>query len=440
MMKHVARFSGSLVVAVLLVGLFFAALPKFAQLSSASASSTFSFVNKEYDNGTIVPPNSPLNVWYDWVNVSGTQVVNYALYTPLGYSFPVPIASIVGQHLRLADGSDVFVASALDGMEVYRDLNGDGIPEANFTSGSSEILYFMYSNMSDSYSVTPIQKVMQADTAHYKWSFSYGNVYAYLQNATARIGVAVRLKLDHLTLGYDFSLNGNVSNLKTSFYIGKAKDIQVFDPTVGDYVNSSQFSFDGLSLSLLYATATYASNSYSTWVNGQPYNSTTTNSSAVEADIAQVAVGDVRAYDFIFGGNYTLNRDETSGTNQANIETYEAKAEAAAESSLPTINIYGPVVRGISFFSDELNLSDLFGGSWPNVNTDYAASSLVYRICFPVWDGQQIVNDPVYVGYLAGSTAVAEFPTATIAVILLVGTALVLVAARVRKHRSFRTE
>ena len=432
MMKQVAGFSSSVVVATLLVSLFFAAFAQSAQLGLASVSSTFSFVNKEYESGTIVPPYSPLNVWYDWVNVSGTQIINYALYTTPDYNFPVPIASIVGQHLRLADGSDIFVASALDGMEVYRDLNGDGIPQANFTSGESEIIYFMYSNMSDSYSMAPIQKVMHYDTAHYEWSFTYENVYAYLQSATARIGVAVRLKLEHLTLGYDFSLNGNVSNLKTSFDIGKAKDIQVFDSTINDYVNSSQFSFDGLSLSLLYATATYASNPYSTSVNGQPYNSTTTNSSAVDADIAQVAVGEVKAYDFIFGGNYTLNRNE-------NNETFEAKAEAAAESSLP-IKIYGPVVRGISFFSDELNLAELFGGSWPNVNTDYGASSLVYRICFPVWDGQQIVHDPVYVGYVFGSTVILEFPTTTIVVVLMVTTVLVLVTARVRKHYLVKTK
>jgi hypothetical protein len=432
-MKHATGFSSSVVVATLLVSLFFAAFAQSARLSLANGSSTFSFVNKEYDSGTIVPPNSPLNVWYDWVNVSGTQIINYALYTTPDYSYPVPIACIIGQHLRLADGSDVFVASALDGMEVYRDLNGDGIPQANFTSGESEIIYFMYSNMSDSYSMIPIQKMMQDDTAHYEWSFTYENVYAYLQNATARIGVAVRLKLDHLTLGYDFSLNGNVTSLKTSFDIGKAKDIQVFDPGINDYANSSQFSFDGLSLSLLYATATYASNPYSTSVNGQPYNSTIANSSAMEAETAQVAVGEVKAYDFIFGGNYTLNKDESNVTHEANIETYAAKAEAASESSLP-IKIYGPVVRGISFFSDELNLGDLFGGSWPNVNTDYGASSLVYRICFPVWDGHQIVHDPIYVGYLSGSTSIPEFSTITIAVAIMVTTALVLITARVRKR------
>ena len=195
-----------------------------AQISSQTQSSpALSFVGEEYANGTIVPSNSPLQVWYDWVNVSGTQVINYAMYTTPDWNYSVPIANIIGQHLRLADGSEVFVASAIDGMEVYRDVNGDGIPQANFTSGDSEILYFMYSNMSKTYSMAPTQKVVENNVTHYQWGFTSGGVGAYLQNATVRVGVDVRMILDHLTLSYDFSVNGNVSNLKTSFDIGKAE-------------------------------------------------------------------------------------------------------------------------------------------------------------------------------------------------------------------------
>jgi hypothetical protein len=63
-------------------------------------------------------------------------------------------------------------------MEVYR-AGGDGIPQ----SSSNQILYFMYSNMSDSYKITPIQKVQVNGISHYQWGFTYENVYAYLQNA-----------------------------------------------------------------------------------------------------------------------------------------------------------------------------------------------------------------------------------------------------------------
>jgi hypothetical protein len=398
----------------------------------ADASSALPFVSAEYANGTIVPAHSLQKVWYDWVNVSGTQVVNYAMYTTPDWNYSVPIANLVGQHLRLADGSEVFVASALDGMEVYRDLNGDGIPQANFTSGESEILYFMYSNMSDAYTMTPIEKTVEVDIPHYRWGFTYEDVYAYLQNATTHLGVAVRFKLDHLTLGYDFSVNGNVSNLKTSFDIGKAKDIEVLSPETYGYGDSAEFTFDGLSLSLLYATATYASAQYSTSVNGQPYNSSTAENSAVEAEIAQVSVGDAKAYDFIFGGSYTLFRNEGNETHQADMETYEAKAEAAAISSLP-MRIFGPAVRGISFFTEQLNLTELFGGNWPNINTDYNASSLVYRICFPTWDGLQVVHDPTYVGYLDPS-AIPEFPTTAALLILTVVASSILLLVKKRRH------
>jgi hypothetical protein len=184
----------------------------------------------------------PLSIWYDWVNVSGTQVINYVLYGAAGSSAPTPIANFVMQHLQLADGTQVLVASALDRMEVYKDVNGTGVPEANFTSGESDILYNMYMNMSDSYGVIPIQKTVESGVPHYLWGFTYVNVYAYLQDVTVGYGVTAKLILDHISVSYDFSLDGNVSSLKTSFDIGKVTSMDVLD--------SSQLSLDGLSLTL----------------------------------------------------------------------------------------------------------------------------------------------------------------------------------------------
>jgi hypothetical protein len=272
--------------------------------------------------------------------------------------------------------------------------------------------------MSDSYGIIPIQKTMEVDVPHYQWGFTYVNASAYLQNATVSYGVVAKLIFDHITVSYDFSLSGNVSNLKTNFNIGRVASVDVLD--------SSQFSLDGLSLALLYPTSTHASKPYSTYVDGQPYNSTIANDSALNAEVARVAVGNTKAYDFVFGGNYILNRGE-------NNETHQARAEAAALSSIPT-EIYGPVVWQTSFFRDELNLNDLFGGSWPDVTIDYNASSLIYRICFPVWDGVQIRHDPVYVGYLFSSTEIPEIPTMLILpLVFIVATSLVLVLAKKRK-------
>ena len=423
MIKGNVRFSVFALIAVLLVTLCFAVLTQSTVLSLAKASSTLPVDGVEYTNGTIVPENSPLLIWYDWVNVSGTQVINYAMYTTPDYNYSVPIANLVGQHFRLADGTQVFIASALSELEVYRDVNGDGIPQADFTSGESEILYYMYTNMSDSYSMTPIQKTTIDSVPHYQWSFTYQNAYAYLQNANARVGVIARMFFEHLTLNYDFSVEGNISDLKTSFDIGKVTNLEILD--------SSQFSsFDGLSLALLYATATYTSKPYSTSVNGQPYDSTTADS-AVSADIAEVKVEDVKAYDFIFGGNYELYRDGVNETYEATIETYEAKAQAVPTAGLPTI--YGPTVRSISFFTDQLNLTDLFGGLWPNVNSNYESSSLIYRICFPVWDGMQIEHDPTFLGYIFTNQEIPEIPMTLVIISIIIASSLAFIFQRKRR-------
>jgi hypothetical protein len=120
-------------------------------------------------------------------------------------------------------------------------------------------------------------------------------------------------------------------------------------------------------------------------------------------EIAQVTVGDTKAYDFVFGGNYTLNREASNETHSASIETYEMKAEAVAASSLP-VNVYQPAVWQIGFFRDLLNFTAFFGdSSFSEFNMDYDSSPLTYRICFPVWDGMQIQHDPVYVGYVYNS-------------------------------------
>jgi hypothetical protein len=437
MIRGNVRFSVFTLVAALLISLCLTESPQVSMFNQAKVVSALPFAGMEYTNGTIIPENSPLLIWYDWVDVSGTQVINYAIYTTPDYNYPVPMANLLGQHFRLEDGTQVFIASALSGLEVYRDLNADGIPQADFASVNNELLYFMYTNMSDGYSMTSVQKTTEDSRTHYRWSFTYENAHGYLQNATARIGVVAALVFSHLTLSYDFSLNGNVSNLKTSFDIGKVTNLNILD--------SSQFSLDGLSLALLYATATYTSKPFSTYVDGEQYNSATEEAPTTEAEIAQINVNQTKAYEFIFGGNYTLNTGQTNQTQQAIIETYQAKAEAVAISGIP-IPIRTDPVAGMSFFREQLNLAELFGGSWQDFNLNYEASSLNYRICFPVWNGMQIEHDPVYVAYLLSSneettptstpTTPTQFPTTTVMLVLIiaaVATLSIIVLAKTRK-------
>ena len=424
MSPNTAQLFALTAIALLLSAMVLTLSPASGQLNLVSESITIPQTDQEYANGTLAPNNAPFKVWYNWINTSNTQILYYAAYTTPDYTFPVPIANIIGQHFSLEDGTQIFIASALSELEVYHDLNGDGIPQTSTGSDENEVLYYIYSNMSESYSMTPIQKTTIDAVPHYQWSFTYQNAYAYLQNAQARVGVVARMFFEHLTLNYDFSVNGNVSDLKTSFDIGKVTNLEVLEPSMFS-------SFDGLSLALLYATATYTSKPYSTSVNGQPYDSSTADST-VSVDLAEVKVADVKAYDFVFGGNYTLYRDDAIESHATSVETYEAQAQAVAIAGLPTI--YGPTVRSISFFVDYLNLADLFGGLWPSVNSNYESSSLVYRICFPEWDGMQIEHDPTFLGYIYSNQQIPEIPTiALIMIPIIIASSLVLLFQRKRK-------
>jgi hypothetical protein len=65
-------------------------------------------------------------------------------------------------------------------------------------------------------------------------------------------------------------------------------------------------SLDGLSLSLLFSTVTISDKTYTAYVNGEPYNSTTTADSATATDSGQIAVEMIKAYEFLFGETYEL--------------------------------------------------------------------------------------------------------------------------------------
>ncbi|MGF3521828.1 MAG: hypothetical protein ACQXXJ_01875, partial [Candidatus Bathyarchaeia archaeon] len=203
--------------------------------------------------------------------------------------------------------------------------------------------------------------------------------------------------------------------LKTSFDIGKVTSAYSINPKAV-LPTDTPFSFEGLSLALLFTTSTYASQSYQTSVDGQAYNSSATNASSTAVSTANIAVGNSSACDFVFGGNYTLTRGENNETHTAVTELHPAKAEAVALAELP-ISIYQPALAQISIFGNYLNLTDLFGGHWPNVAIDYRASSFIYRVCFPTWDGQQIIHDPIFRGYMAASTQISESPSPSSSVI-----------------------
>jgi hypothetical protein len=367
----------------------------------------------EYSNGSI--PMTPYgSIWYTWINTTDTQIISYALFSDQVNS---PIINLLGQHFQLQDGTEVFVGNTLALIEVYNDTSGDGIPQANFTSGISEIEYYLLVNSSIGYEISPIQKIMEGEIAHYKWGFTYEGIDGFLFYSEEQWSVAATVMIDQLGFNYDFYVVDNVATIKPSFDIGNV---------TAEFVGEETASLDQLSLSLLFDTAIFSPEQCTTHVNGQAYNSTTTTESAIPIDSGQIAVNTIKAYEFLFGENYNLTRGE-------NIETYQAKNEAAATTSVPE-GATSHLDTVLNCFEENLNITDLFDMEG-QINLNCNFSTLLYRICYPVWDGMEIQHDPTYVAYLFSDEIIPEFAIAWIPSLLVLDSLLSIFATKVGKWR-----
>lgn len=412
-----ASLVGLLLVSILVSVMLFST--RATLCAEASASQLTIDTNSEYANGSI--SISPVvDIWYAWVNVSDTQIINYVLFSNEVNS---PIINFLGQHFQVENDTEMFVGNTLTLIEVYNDTNGDGVPQANFTSGETEIAYYLLVNSSIGYETTPIQKTLKGEIPHYTWGFKYDSIDGFLLYPEEEPGQgAARVMIDHLGFNYDFYVVENVSYVKKSFDIGEITDIQ---PLGGTSV-----SLDGLSLSLLFSTVILSDKPYTAYVNSEPYNSTIAENPATPTSGGEIAVETIKAYEFLFGENYNLTRD-------GSVETHEVKSEAAATTSVPqgaqsTLNWI------LAYFEKNLNVSDLFpsaSGIGGEVNLDYNISTFLYRICYPIWDGLPTQHDPTYVAYLFSNTTIPEFPIAMMLPILVITTSLAILSAKIRKRR-----
>jgi hypothetical protein len=334
----------------------------------------------EYSNATIGSPIEGLAIWYVWINTNSTQVI-YLAYVSSNIS--PPVLTFFGQHYTTGNGTEVFVGNTLTAMEVYNDTNRNGVPDVDPSNGTTELLYNFAVNSSQSFVITPVQKTLIGGEAHYTWGLRYNTIDGFLltENQTA----GANILLDYLASSYDFYVQNNASYLKTSFEIGKILNVTSY--------SDLNFTLEGLSLSLLYGTSVIASNTYTTVVNGEPYNSTTTQSSATPTQSGEIRIEDAKAYECVFGQNYTLSRDSEN-------MTYPSKSAAVSDHSVPG-GVYRSVESALSFFENVLSgVFPKISSLLTTVNLDYNSSSFLYRICYPQWDGYALEHDPTYIAYV----------------------------------------
>jgi hypothetical protein len=375
--------------------------------------------NAEYSNGTLGTPYPGISLWYSWINTSGSQVI-FLAYQSYGYS--PPVITFLGQHYYSENGTEVFVGNTLGAMEIYNDTNGNGLPDVNYTSGQSEILYDFFVNSSAGSEIKPINRTVIGGLPHYQWGIHYQTVDGFLESTEGPFAEA-SVMVDYMDFSYDFYVQNNVTYLKTNFGLGRILQVT---PIGGHNV-----SLSGLSLALLYGTAVITSKPYVTMVNGIPYNSTTASASVEPTDSSVIRIAQATAYKFLFGQNYTLFRDSTP-------EIHESKCTAVPDQSV------SEAVRRNEWIltSFEDTLTSIFpniGNTQGAINLDYNVSSFLYRVCYPVWSGYQLQHDPTYVAYL-GTPIVSELsPPLMFVIAAATASTIVLVAALIDLKKTSKT-
>jgi len=333
-------------------------------------------IQSEYSNGSIrnyyQDGRLIMGLWYDWVYTQGTQVI-FLAYRSEAYNSP--IITFVGQRYATADGTEVFMGNTLSLMEAYEDINENRVPDV------SERTYSFLVNSSIGFTVAPIQRIQIGDVAHYKWGVEYQTIDGFLQDKNGT-GVA-KVIVDHMAFSYNYYIESNVSYMKTNFDIGKISNIEAYQ---------SNFTLQGLSASLLYATLTITPRDYTVFVNEQPYNSTT-SPYAINTNRTEVKIGNQKSYEFLFGENYTLYRDTF-------VESHKSFSTAEATSATD----FNARVS-LSWLLNDLEsaLKDIFpkiSAMRANIDLNYTSSTFVYRVSYPVWDGYRIKHDPTYVAYI----------------------------------------
>jgi hypothetical protein len=389
-------------------------------LSTAHGSSEGDInTNAEYSNGTLGTSWPGISLWYSWINTSGSQVIFLAYQS---YVYNPPVISFLGEHYYSANGTEMFVGNTLGAMEIYNDTNGNGLPDANYTSGQSEILYDFFVNSSASCEVKPINKTVIGDLPHYQWGIRYRTIDGFLISPENQ-STEASLIVDYMDFSYDFYVQNNVTYLKTNFGLGKISQI-----TPIGYRN---VSLNGLSIALFYGTLIMTSKPYVTVVNGNPYNSTTASASVEPTDSSVIKIAQATAYKFLFGQNYTLFRDSTP-------ETHESKCTAVSNQSVSEGVRHSEWI--LSLFADKLtNIFPNISSMQTAINLDYNVSSFLYRVCYPVWSGYQLQHDPTYVAYL-GVPIVSELsPPVMFVIVAAAASTIALVAALIDLKKTRNT-
>ena len=360
-------------------------------------------------------------VWYAWINSVGTQIIFTALYSDVVNS---PVRVFLGEHYNSTLGQPVLVGNALTMIEVYNDTNQNGILDANYTDTTSELQYYILVNSSRTFSPSPIQKTEVNNTAHYQWGVTYGDIDAFLASPDPYSpgyggwSPAGKMTLSELGLFYDYSIEQNMTFLKTSFHIGNFTSTQATDSAV---------SLDGLSMSLLYTIQAILPTEYTVTADNNAFNSTQ-NTPTTAIHQAQIKLGNLTTFEFRFQDNYTLYTDDNPTEHAVK---YSACSTDSIDPQLLRENWNTP------FWFIQDNMKELFPDIGTPFDVNLTTSSFTYRIQYPEWSGNRITHDPTYVAFTNTQPLIPEFNVETLFLVATLATIIAIVATQVSKRQKY---
>ena len=430
----------SLIFCLVLLGSIQIALEnRTVQINTAMGAETGNF-SSEMSHGFI---NGAYNesLWYVWLNTSGTHLLFLTMYSA---NYPSSINYFVGQHYFTTSGTEVFIGNRLLGFEIYEDVNKNSVLDADFTNRfnnvSDETRYFFMLNASKTVDLTPPTKSLVNNITHYMWGVKHtqaqGNI-AKIGNTTGsyvgdpETGEWIPSYFDYgwianlnsLGFIFDYWVNNSAAYLKIGLEFGTFT-VEYWMPEEIVPVN-----FNNNSLSAVYTTSVLSPKQYQISLSN-PREATgegkIVNSTSIDIEKEE-------AFKTVFDQNYTLSGSPT---------THQSTAGVYPISSLP-----GDIISQAKYFTQ--NTEDIFKeqlaqtspGLSSNLTLGIRKSSLIYRVCYPIWENRTLSHDPLYIAYIGEANFInpkgLSLPQTWLIATLIFGTAVLLAA--VYHHKRIRS-
>ena len=322
-------------------------------------------VEEEYSSGTISNHISRLS--YVWVHTNETSFLSLTMYDGIsGMSGIAPFYPFFGQSFNVSN-NPFFVGTVITGFELYQDSNDNKVLDLK-----EELKYYVMLNASQSIMLPQIERTTTDNKRIYTWKVSYLEVDGFFQSDTPQKNI--KTIIDSVNLTYTFVISGNYSELKLAIEMG-AWDAYEFKFDGDQEVRLEDVDLSSYSLSILFGTTVSSENPISISVT----NETTGISDAI------IKVKGVPIFQSLFQDNYDLGLNGSAFpayATPASNETIEEQ-ETAWRTPSALYNWWG------SFFSNMSELTTL-----PPLGIEEV--SFLYRICYPIWNGEPFNHDPRY--------------------------------------------